>query len=434
MTDKTLFGDDAFDVSDLDLDRNPAGPRSHSIRTKPTGVRRLNQNGIIIAAVLLFVALIVATMTFSGSGSQDNSKKTPDANVVNPKGQWYVDIPESQPIPDLSAASAPTVTAATAPKEVTPELPKIQPQPQQNVQAPPPPPDPLVEMRKQHHMQALAAGLSAQGFQSTALPTGNNGFGDMGQNKLRNSSEDRIADRLAALSQSRDGEGDDQNKQAQKEKFLKDIQQLGDSDYHKEGRKKPISPYEVKAGTIIPSVMIGGINSDLPGQILAQVRENVYDTRSGQHVLIPQGSRLVGAYDSHVAYGQERVLIAWSRIIYPDGSSLNLKGMPGADAAGYSGLSDEVDNHYFRIFGSSILMSAISAGVQMSQGGSVPGAFQQQSTAQLATSAMGQQLGQTGSHLIQKNINIQPTLTIRNGEPFNVIVTADLVLPVPEQE
>lgn len=434
MTDKsTLFENDALDaldVSDLDIDTNPSGSRAHSIRATPTGIRRLNQNGILIIGGFLFTALVVATMTFNGSGGKgDSDKKTSDTGIVNPKGQWYADIPESQPVPDLSAASAPTLAAATAPKEVVPELPK---NPPQNVQAPPPP-DPLIEKRKQNQMQALGAGLAAQGFHSNA-PTENSNYssGDVSQNKSRNASDDRYADRLAAISQAKAGESDDPNKQDQKEKFLKDIQQLVDGDYHKEGRKKPISPYEVKAGTIIPSVMIGGINSDLPGEILAQVRENVYDTRSGQHVLIPQGSRLVGVYDSHVAYGQERILAAWTRIIYPDGSSLNLKGMPGADVAGYSGLSDQVDNHYLKVFGSAVLMSAISAGAQLSQGGSVPGAFQSQSTTQLATTAMGQQLGQTGSHMIQKNMNIQPTLIIRNGEPFNVIVTADLVLPIQE--
>ncbi len=93
----------------------------------------------------------------------------------------------------------------------------------------------------------------------------------------------------------------------------------------------PISPYELKAGTVIPAIMVGGINSDLPGQILGQVRENVYDTATGRHILIPQGSKLVGTYDNAITTGQERVLVAWTRIIYPDSSSIDLGKMPGAE-------------------------------------------------------------------------------------------------------
>ena len=445
MTNRsTLFNDDFentravddLNLADLDLDSNPGGSgRIYNIRAKPTGIRRLNQNGIILFGLVTAAALVIATMTFNGGGSgNEETKSVADNGIVNPKGQWYSDIPDSQP-PDLAAATANVATAATASKEVVPTLPETKTQPQ-SVQSPPPP-DPLIEMRNRQRLQALSAGLSAPGFSSVGASNADyvGSGGQVSEHRevgLRNPLDELLATRLKGLAQGRAGEDDDQNKQAHKEKFLKDAQQLAQSDYHSQIRKQPISPYEIKAGTIIPSVMIGGINSDLPGQLLAQVRENVYDTKSGRHILIPQGSRLVGIYDSHVAYGQQRLLVAWNRIIYPDGSSLNLKGMPGADAAGYAGLFDQVDNHYFRIFGSAILMSAITAGIQLSQGGSVPGPFQSQSPAQLAINAIGQQLGQTGSQVIQKNMNVQPTLTIRNGEPFNIIVTADLILPITE--
>ncbi|MVF24240.1 conjugal transfer protein TrbI [Methylocaldum sp. BRCS4] len=424
MTVKTLFEGDSSD-----LGSNPAGPKTHSIRAKPFGITRLNHKGIVVLGGFGLAALIIATMTFPGSDWHRDGKQATDNGHVNPKGQWYTEIPDTQPIPNLAEASAPVLTAATAPKEAVPVLPKDSPQ-----QVAPPPPDPAEELRRQQRLQAMSASLVAPGFQIVTAAS-HYGSGEVPSRnraeQLQHTVNERIAARTAGYSPNA-GEDDDQNKQAHKEQFLKDLQQAETSDYHTESRKQPISPYEIKAGTIIPSVMIGGINSDLPGQLIAQVRENVYDTKTGQYVLIPQGSRVVGLYDSRIAYGQQRLLVAWTRIIYPDGSTLNLKGMPGADAAGYAGLSDEVDNHYFRIFGSAILMSAITAGVQLTQGGTVPGPLQSTSPTQLAISALGQQLGQTGAQVIQKNMNVQPTITVRNGQPFNIIVTADLILPLPE--
>jgi type IV secretory pathway VirB10-like protein len=125
----------------------------------------------------------------------------------------------------------------------------------------------------------------------------------------------------------------------------------------------PRSTYELRAGFVIPGTLISGINSELPGQIVAQVSQNVYDTATGKYLLVPQGSRLVGAYSSNVAYGQSRVLVAWQRIVFPDGKAMDIGSMPGSSGAGYSGLHDQVDNHYFRIFGSALLMSLVSEGV-----------------------------------------------------------------------
>ena len=199
------------------------------------------------------------------------------------------------------------------------------------------------------------------------------------------------------------------------------------SDYLASGRIPAVSPYELKAGAVIPGVMIGGINSDLPGQIIGQVRENVYDSATGQHLLIPQGAKLIGTYDSQVTRGQKRVLVAWNRVVYPDGSSINIEAMPGSDAAGFSGFNDKVDNHYTRVFGDAILMSLFSAGVQLSQpqSNSVQGGYDSQ---QIVAGALGQQLGQTGMQLTQQNLRIQPTLQIRPGYRFVVMVTKDMIV------
>ncbi len=192
--------------------------------------------------------------------------------------------------------------------------------------------------------------------------------------------------------------------------------------------QKPNSVYELKAGTIVPAILMTGIQSDLPGTIIAKVRENLYDTVSGNYLLIPQGTTIIGTYDSQVAFGQSRVLIAWSRLIFPNGTSFDLLGMPGADLEGRSGLYDQVDNHYLRMFGSSMMLSIFGAAGQLSQPRSNG---QDLTTQQILYGAVGVQMSETAAQLMEKNLNIQPTLNIRQGAKFNVLLTRDLVLPNP---
>jgi type IV secretion system protein VirB10 len=191
----------------------------------------------------------------------------------------------------------------------------------------------------------------------------------------------------------------------------------------------PRSPYELRAGFVLPAILISGINSDLPGQVIGQVSQDVLDTATGKWTLIPQGSRLVGQYSSDIAYGQARVLIAWQRIIFPDGKALDIGAMPGADSAGYAGFHDKVNNHYFRLFGSALLMSGVTAGIALSQPESLYGNRQ---TARSAMSeALGQQLGHVTAQMIARNMGISPTLEIRPGYRFNVVVTKDLTFSKP---
>lgn len=194
----------------------------------------------------------------------------------------------------------------------------------------------------------------------------------------------------------------------------------------------PRTPYELRAGYVVPATLISGINSDLPGQIMSQVAQNVYDTATGRHLLIPQGSRLVGSYSSDVAYGQARVLVAWQRIIFPDGKAMDIGAMPGADSAGYAGFNDKVNNHYFRLFGSAFLMSGVTAGITLSQdSGNAGTGSDRQRAGDAMSEALGQQLGQVMAQLIAKNMNVAPTLEIRPGYRFNVIVTKDMTFSKP---
>jgi type IV secretory pathway VirB10-like protein len=194
----------------------------------------------------------------------------------------------------------------------------------------------------------------------------------------------------------------------------------------------PRTPYELRAGFVVPATLISGINSDLAGQIMAQVAQNVYDTPTGKYLLVPQGSRLVGTYASDVAYGQARVLVAWQRIVFPDGKAMDIGAMPGADSAGYAGFNDQVNNHYVRLFASAFLMSGVTAGITYSQGQNQAQVVNGAPTASSALSeALGQQLGQVTAQLIAKNLSIAPTLEIRPGYRFNVVVTKDMTFSKP---
>lgn len=183
-----------------------------------------------------------------------------------------------------------------------------------------------------------------------------------------------------------------------------------------------VSPYVVQAGTVIPAALITGIRSDLPGQITAQVTEAVYDSPTGQYLLIPQGAKLIGQYDSSVAFGQSRILLVWTRIIMPDGNSIMLERQPGADTQGYAGLEDEVDNHWGMLFKAAVLSTLLSVGAEA-------GTSQDENNlVQAIRSGASNSISQTGQQIVQRQLNIQPTLTIRPGFPVRVIVTRDLVL------
>ncbi len=183
-----------------------------------------------------------------------------------------------------------------------------------------------------------------------------------------------------------------------------------------------LTPYEIRVGTIIPAIMVSGINSDLPGEIIAQVSHDVRDSKTGKFVLIPQGSKLIGRYNSQVKMGQERVMIAWHRIQFPDSSVFSLGNMGAVDLAGYAGMSDEVNNHTWSLFKNAFLLSVVGAGTQImvkNDGSSA--------TAELKKS-LGQQYGQLGIQMIRQRMQVKPTLEIRPGYRFNVMVNKDLIL------
>jgi type IV secretion system protein VirB10 len=192
--------------------------------------------------------------------------------------------------------------------------------------------------------------------------------------------------------------------------------------YNPHGLQLPVSPYQVMAGSIIPASLITGINSDLPGTVIAQVTQNVYDTATGGHLLIPQGARLIGAYDSVVAFGQSRALLVWQRIVFPDGASLVIENLPATDESGYAGLEDEVDFHTWRLLQGVVLSTLLGVGTELTFD-------DEESDLVEAIRESAQSAGnQAGQRLVNRALAIQPTITVRPGWPLRVIVNRDLVL------
>lgn len=234
-------------------------------------------------------------------------------------------------------------------------------------------------------------------------------------------------DLYAAAMEAGFGGATDANAQAAKESFFnQDIRDLG---YLPNPVVAQFSPYELKRGSVIPATLVTGINSDLPGRITAQVSQNVYDSATGRHLLIPQGSKLFGRYDSKVTFGQNRVLVIWTDIIFPNGATLQIGGMAGTDSAGHGGFNDRVDNHYLRTFGSAILVALIGTGTEMMLPQDRNSLGTANSAEDAARRSFAETFGQISEQTVSRNLNVQPTLEIRPGYRFNVLVDQDIVFP-----
>ena len=212
----------------------------------------------------------------------------------------------------------------------------------------------------------------------------------------------------------------DQNLQQRKLDFMGTPQRQ--SIYNAYPLQDAVSPYQVMAGSVIAASLVTGINSDLPGLVVAQVTENVYDTVTGRFLLIPQGARLIGAYDSVIAFGQSRALLVWQRIVMPDGSSIQIENLPATDASGYAGLQDEVDFHTWRLLKGVVLSTLLGVGTEFSLGSD------ESDLVRAIRESTQQNINRAGQRITERNLNIQPTITVRPGWPLRVIVHKDLIL------
>ncbi|HTU45387.1 MAG TPA: TrbI/VirB10 family protein [Bryobacteraceae bacterium] len=389
----------------------------------------------------------VAPATAAGA---EIAKDVPSGNVPNSPQLRPADSGTLVPPGDLQAAQANQpqggqVFIRQAPASAQPVVTQM-PQPRE-----PTPEERRLLAAYEREQQAIAApttlregfGSPASGSSQAAPGIRNNGddaaqIASMVQGLVRQNgggaqvTSDSVRGLLAQRSQSGEGDGEsaDQNQQNGKEAFLAKARAGQTDDYLKSTRMAPLSRYEIKAGWEIPAVLEQALNSDLPGEIKALVSSNVYDTASGKYLLIPQGSRLVGVYNSRIGYGQDGVQVIWDRVIYPDGSSLDLSGMIGQDAHGFSGFRDKVDRHYTRLIGFAVLTSLFAAASEISQNQN-RSLLTYPSPAQVAGSAVGQQASDLGAQITRRNLNVQPTIKIGIGYRFNVRVNRDILFDAP---
>jgi type IV secretion system protein VirB10 len=407
-------------------------------------IRRLNRVPVIVAIVLLvaFLAVIIYGLTSRGlqfGGPNDGQSTvrpaTTDADQLKrgiPDG--IIGEPEPvvlQPTPAETREATTNPFAPVTPSEdVAPDRPALEPEEiwrarlerEQQEQW-------LRELQRQRmaSLQADAAALDSP----IAVDIGNVGEMATAANANLPAGATPAVNRplsaldLNAAAMQAGAQNTDPNGQAAKEDFLN--QDIADLGYLPKSVVPQMSPYELKRGSVIPATLVTGINSDLPGRITAQVSQNVYDSATGRHLLIPQGSKLFGRYDSKVAFGQNRVLVIWTDIIFPNGSTLQIGGMAGTDAAGYGGFSDKVDNHLLQTFGSAILVALIGAGTEMMlpQDSNNTGNDAENS----ARESFAETFGEISEQTVSKNLDVQPTLEIRPGYQFNVLVDQDMVFP-----
>ena len=433
--------------------------------TPNTGVRRVNNLPMYIVGGLLTVFLIVMVLVAADRAEKQNRQASAKEEKLGSTSMFANEIAGSQKDGIIPAE-----------RLIVPELSQVPIARPENLDRPPTPPassnsrsnDELERIRMAKLQQLEEAIKAKSGVQVTAPRSSGSIPGGATTNRSIPATRDEALAKLAAVRQQIDAQTSDDPTAAYRARMQQlqayglggetdgataprllqtanssdnrnDIGQFSDSgqgDRWKLDSKPeaPRTPYELRAGFVVPATLISGINSELPGQIMAQIAQNVYDTATGKYLLLPQGSRLVGAYSSDVSYGQARVLVAWQRIVFPDGKAMDIGAMPGADSAGYAGFTDQVNNHYLRLYGSALLMSAVTAGITYNQhqNQSTIG-YQQPSASNAMSQALGVQLGQVTAQMIAKNLNIAPTLEIRPGYRFNVIVTKDMTFSKPYQ-
>ena len=345
------------------------------------------------------------------------------------------------PINLFEASSGAQSIAPPRPKPPEPEpvpVPGPAPTPQPQRVRPAYVPVPRVsDMRKQNQTQRILAANAPTSIQAFREQTNNSGSTPSGNNSDTLAEVSRLlsnapantsnpaADFAMPFMPQQSSNQPDPNGWNRKDAFT---QQALPEEYSKHNVNSPRSVFELKSGTLLPCVLISGINSDLPGNMTAQVSENVFDTATGRYLLIPRGSRLIGTYDNQISYGQSRVLVMWSRLIFPDGSSLVLDNLKGADQSGYSGFKGAVNRHWGSIISSALFVSLLGAGVELA----APTNNNNRDTndprtilAENAASAVAEAIAQ----IIQREANRQPTIKIKPGYRFMIFVQHDIIFP-----
>ena len=392
------------------------------------GVRRLNHIPLFICGAIALVVAVLIAWTAAERGkavavkSEDHGGNARDfAMAVAGDKTGYIPpahvAPSATPPPPAVNAPEAGLAATPAPNEEAEARKKAF---FQALFATSAISDPVLQQVSNAHQQAISAAEAAK-----AVRADPNNLGGSTANDIANY-ERKVADIQRALS------GNGQSPPPLDPNSLNTYNGSRDRWKLNTHLEAPTTPYILRTGAVIPALLLSAMNAELPGTVTAQVSQDVFDTPTGNYLLIPQGARLVGEYSNAIQYGQARIFVAWQRIIYPDGSALDIGAMPGADQQGEAGFNDQVDNHFLRIFGSAILMSAVTAATNWATNHNQVGFNSNGYSASSAISeAVGQQLGQATAHLLEKNLSIAPTLVIRPAYRFNIVVTKDLEFQTP---
>lgn len=393
-------------------------PEAVALRAQPRPVTRLNRRTLAILAGTLSVAVLGALMWSLQPQRRGTGEQTELYNVDRvSKSEGLDALPaDYSKLPLPLPASVPEL-GPPLPGDLGPAIVKSQ-QPVTAAYAAPGH-DPNDALRKEAEAAAASSVFFRSGSQ--AAPVAQTQVA-AAQGFAANAAFDPLAAGPASTAAQPADPTAVQNRQDQKEAF----QKAGTTETRNSGNLPlPASPYQVMAGTVIAGALVTGIKSDLPGDVIATVTEPVYDTATGKFLLIPQGSRILGRYNSQVSYGQSRVQVVWSRIILPDTSSLTLDNLAGTDPAGYAGLEDDVDYHWGRIFAGAALTTLLGVGAELA----APENRQDGDRIIIAGRDSAQDsINQVGQEMTRRNLNIQPTLTQRPGLPVRIIVNRDLVL------
>ena len=424
-------------------DTNPQGLELHG---RPRiGPRLGKKAGFVVSAVVMAaIGLVMYGIVTRDAPDKLDAAKAPELTPATNAGRnLYEGVGDG-----VLGRQAPQVVFNESPYQPSPSVPQLQPAPAAAPAAPKAPREPtaeelaaarLRELRAQERLKAIESGsavaFGGMGGGIAAAPTAQS------DNALRAAALQTALGRSlgaaggagASMGDGIEDDNGDQNIQAHKERFRAAAEQKR-AETLSGTRRLASSAFELKAGTVIPTILLTGMNSDLPGEVIGQVSENVFDSATGTHLLIPQGARVFGRYDSRVAYGQDRALVAWDRLIYPDGSSLTLEGMGGADKAGYSGFHDQVNNHIWRLLGYGAISALFSSVFQITQKDDQSDYYGRQSSSQVAAAEVARQFSQLGIQMAQRNLNIQPTIEIRPGYQFVVMVNKDVVFPQAYKE
>jgi len=406
-------------------------------------IRRINRLPVFVAIALAVIFLIVIVYGISTRGIFGPSGASLDDANGLPAGGFGDRLKEGVPDGIIEAPRPEPVRIQPAPAAPAPVANPFQPAPTRDAPTTPsglvvgPEEDWKAELQREQeeqllrelHRQRMASVQASQAAFDSPTPINLGALNDVPPDPDAVQTATGRPDLASLYAAAMAGSGEAQNaypngQDAKDAFFNQDLKDLG---YLPNQVMATLSPFELKRGSVIPATLITGINSDLPGRIIAQVSQHVFDSATGHHLLIPQGTRLFGRYDSKVTFGQRRALVIWTDIVFPDGATLQIGGMAGTDAQGFGGFSDQVDNHYFEVFGSAILVAAIGTGIDMA----LPD--DQGSADNSATDAARRSFAETFSEVadrtIGQNMEVQPTLEIRPGYIFNVLVDQDLVFP-----